>query len=102
MHPDAVSDPSPDPRPEVHLRLFVAGNAPNSLAALRSLRILQEELDAGPVRVCVEVVDVSVDPTPALRDGVVVTPTLLRAEAPGVRVLGNLSDAAAVRDALKL
>jgi hypothetical protein len=91
-----------DTRPEVHLRLFVAGNAPNSLAALRSLRHIQEQLDGGPVRVRVEVVDVSVDPAPALRDGVVVTPTLLRAEAPGVRVLGNLSDAAAVRDALRL
>jgi hypothetical protein len=102
MHPDTVADPPPDLRPRVHLRLFVAGNAPNSLAALRSLRVLQEELDAGPVQVYVEIVDVSVDPTPALRDGVVVTPTLLRAEAPGVRVLGNLSDAAAVRDALKL
>ncbi|HEY0016609.1 MAG TPA: circadian clock KaiB family protein [Longimicrobium sp.] len=101
MHPHAPASP-PDARPEVHLRLFVAGNAPNSLAALRSLRTLQEELEAGPVRVCVEVVDVAVDPAPALRDGVVVTPTLLRAEAPGVRVLGNLSDAAAVRNALKL
>jgi hypothetical protein len=82
----------------VHLRLFVAGNAPNSLAALRTLQRLQEEMD----HLRVEVVDVSVDPAPALRDGVVVTPTLLRAEAPAVRVLGTLSDAAAVRDALKL
>lgn len=93
MAPDA-----PAPRTEVHLRLFVAGNAPNSLAALRSLRRMQEELD----HLRVEVVDVSLDPAPALRDGVVVTPTLLRAEAPAVRVLGNLADAAAVRDALKL
>lgn len=100
MPPDAAV---PDSRPEVHLRLYVAGNAPNSLAALRSLRRIQEEMDgAGPVRVRVEVVDVAVDPGPALRDGVVVTPTLLRAEAPAVRVLGNLSDAAAVRNALRL
>lgn len=99
MIPDA---PAADPRPEVHLRLFVAGNGPNSRAALRALHRIQEELDDGPVRVWVEVVDVAVDPAPALRDGVVVTPTLLRAEAPSVRVLGNLSDAAAVRDALRL
>ncbi len=95
MAPDA---PAPPPRAPVHLRLFVAGNAPNSLAALRTLQRLQEEMD----HLRVEVVDVSVDPAPALRDGVVVTPTLLRAEAPAVRVLGTLSDAAAVRDALKL
>jgi hypothetical protein len=91
-----------DARPEVHLRLFIAGNGPNSQAALRSLRRMQEELDQGPVRVCVEVVDVAMDPAPAVRDGVVVTPTLLRSETPSVRVLGNLSDAAAVRSALSL
>lgn len=93
MAPDA-----PPAHSEVHLRLFIAGNAPNSLAALRGLRRLQDELR----HLRVEVVDVAVDPAPALRDGVVVTPKLLRARAPAVRVLGTLADAAAVRDALRL
>ena len=40
----AVLDPRPDPRPEVHLRLFVMGNAPNSLAALFQI---DDELGTG-------------------------------------------------------
>lgn len=82
------------------LRLYLAGRAPNSLAAMTNLRSL---LPKSGVLVEVEIVDVLAEPARALADRIVVSPTLLRmAPTPVVRVVGNLSDLAAVRRALGL
>jgi circadian clock protein KaiB len=86
---------APDP---LRLRLYVSGNAPNSLAALHNLREIQEHHLRGPCEV--EVVDVATDRARAVRDRILVTPTLLLVDTPHVRVLGNLSDTARVLAAL--
>lgn len=54
-------------------RLYIAGSAPNSLAAVANLRAC---LDGGAS--AVEVVDVVDNPQRALNDGILVTPTLVR------------------------
>ena len=77
------------------LRLYVAGDAPNSARARDNLdRFCQAHL---PDRHQIEVVDVLAKPDRALADRILVTPTLLRvAPRPDRRIIGNLSDTEAV------
>jgi circadian clock protein KaiB len=83
----------------VQLRLYVAGRAPNSVTAMRNLDALTA--DGAGVRWHVEVVDVMLNPQRALDDQVLLTPTLVRvAPRPVRRIIGDLSDVAAVRRAL--
>ena len=83
------------------LRLFIAGNGANSRQALANLRRLcQEHLDG---RSAIEVVDVLKDYQAAVRENILVTPTLiLIAPRPRVTILGNLSDSQKVLAALRL
>jgi len=83
------------------LRLFMAGNGPNSKQALANLRRLcQEHLNG---RCTIETVDVVKDYEAAVRDNIFVTPALiLIAPPPRVMVLGNLSDLQKVLAALRL
>jgi circadian clock protein KaiB len=76
----------------LRLRLYVAGNAPNSLRAIENLRAFcAESLVVGHD---LEIVDLLKDPSRALADGIIVTPTLLKlSPLPAMRVVGNLSDA---------
>ncbi len=85
----------------LRLRLFVAGESPNSVAALRHLRAL---LAAHPsLTVELEVVDVLGDPERALREGVLVTPTMVRlSPTPRRQVVGTLRDAALLASVLGL
>lgn len=88
---------------KIRLRLYVAGNAPNSTAALHNLKAILPADDHAHRLVELEVVDVLEQPGRALADGVLVSPTLLRlSPAPVVRIVGNLSDRETVRAALKL
>ena len=75
----------------LRLRLYVAGNAPNSLRAIHNLKaICDEHFVAAHV---LEIVDLLTEPARALADGIVVTPTLLKlSPLPVERVVGNLSD----------
>jgi circadian clock protein KaiB len=76
------------------LRLYVAGNAPNSLMAIANLKTIS---DAHFPNHEVEIVDALKHPQRALADGIIVTPTLLKlAPPPVVRVIGNLSNIAQV------
>ena len=73
------------------LRLYVAGDAPNSAAALLNLRAVLAELPAGAAKV--EVIDVLKDPARGQKDGVLVTPTLVKgAPRPERRIVGDLRD----------
>jgi len=98
MAPDAERPPD---APVLALRLYVAGDAPNSQLARQNLRTL---LSGVPARaVALEIVDCLRDPHRALRDGVLVTPTLVRlTPEPRRTVVGTLSDAARVAAALGL
>ena len=75
----------------VVMRLYIAGNAPNSVRAIANLEaICREHLKDGYK---LEIVDVFEQPVRALADGVLVTPSLAKiSPAPVANVVGNLSD----------
>jgi circadian clock protein KaiB len=75
----------------LQLRLYVAGNAPNSLRALANAKAICDEHFASGYKL--EVVDLLEHPRRALADGIIVTPTLLKLSPPPTRrLVGNLSD----------
>jgi circadian clock protein KaiB len=97
MHDAAVAPEVPFYR----LRLYVAGELPNSVQALGNLRSVCEACLPG--RHDVEVIDFFDSPQRALADGVIVTPTLVRLEPePRQVVVGNLTDRATLLRALDL
>jgi len=74
-----------------HLRLYVAGQTPKSIAALANLKRLCEEHLAGRYRI--EIVDLQKQPRLARRDEIVVIPTLVRQLPPPIRkIIGDLSN----------
>jgi len=77
------------------LRLFVAGDSPDSAIAIANLKALFPRSESSDVEV--EIVDVQREPARAARDRIMVTPTLLKlSPSPTCRILGNLKN----RDAL--
>ena len=83
------------------LRLYVAGDAPNSCEARENLRVMLEECPPGEYRL--EEVDFLREPLRAMRDGVLVTPTLVKvAPAPRQQIIGTLREAVRVRAVLGL
>lgn len=73
------------------LRLYVAGQAPKSLAAISNLHRICEEHLAG--RYLVEVVDLLETPQLAEGDKIVAIPTLVRKLPEPIRkIIGDLSD----------
>ncbi|HYC88660.1 MAG TPA: circadian clock KaiB family protein [Thermoanaerobaculia bacterium] len=72
-------------------RLYVAGDAPNSLLARANLtRLCETHL---PDRHSIEIVDVLLDPKRALRESILMTPTLVsESPYPGHRIVGTLSN----------
>jgi circadian clock protein KaiB len=84
--------------PRFSFRLYVAGDAQNSVRAIANLTAMCNARLAG--RHEIEVVDVFRDPSRALADGIMMTPTVIRIEPnPIRRVVGTLhatDDVAAV------
>jgi circadian clock protein KaiB len=75
------------------LRLFVAGDSPESAVAIANLEALYPRGEASDVHI--EIVDVQREPAKAAREGIVVTPTLLKLSPfPPLRILGNLKNRA--------
>ena len=72
-------------------RLYIAGDAPNSLLAIANLtQICETHL---PDRHSIEIVDVLLDPKRALRESILMTPTLVtESPYPGHRIVGTLSN----------
>jgi circadian clock protein KaiB len=82
-------------------RLYIAGDAPNSVQALANLTALCRGYL--PDQHAIEVVDVLREPKRALADGIFMTPTLVRlAPAPVRRIVGTLSQTGTVLQALGL
>lgn len=78
------------------LRLYVAGDAPNSRIARENLRRLQERLSHCAFEI--EIVDVLARTDIALARGIFVTPALeVLAPAPGALIYGNLSQSEKLR-----
>jgi circadian clock protein KaiB len=84
-----------------HLRLYVAGQSPKSLAALANLKRLCETHLAG--RYQIETVDLVSYPNRARDDDILAIPTLIRRlPAPLRKVIGDLSDTGRVLVGLRL
>ncbi len=82
-------------RPVWKFLLYVADNAQNSLHAIANLNVLCTEHLAGECEI--EVVDVLVHPERALKDGIFMTPTLVKlGPLPVRKLVGTLSDLPAV------
>ena len=74
-----------------HLKLYVAGQTPRSVAALSNLkRISEEHL---PERYTIEVIDLLENPQLAKGDQILAVPTLVKDVPPPLRkIIGDLSD----------
>lgn len=73
------------------LKLYVAGNTPNSIRALRTLNTILEEEFHGVY--ALKVIDVLKNPQLAEEDKILATPTLSKILPPPVRkIIGDLSD----------
>lgn len=87
--------------PRLSLRLYVAGDAPNSVEARANLKaICRQALEPGAYDL--EIIDVLEEPLRALEDGVLVTPTLMRVNSASVCIIGTLEDHDKVKRALEL
>ena len=77
-------------QPVFTFRLYVTGDAPNSLQAIANLRhICETHL---PDSHAIEIVDVLLDPRRALTEAIYMTPTLVTdSPYPGHRIVGTLS-----------
>jgi circadian clock protein KaiB len=82
-------------------RLYVTGNAHNSLQAIANLsQLCKSHLDG---RHEIEIVDLSREPERALSDEVYLTPTLVKlAPAPQAQLVGSLSNMSILLDVLEL
>lgn len=88
--PIAASDAAAEPE-RWQLRLYVAGQTPNSLKAFANLKRVCEEHLAGHYEI--EVVDLLKSPRLAAGDEIVAIPTLVRKlPTPVRRIIGDLSD----------
>jgi circadian clock protein KaiB len=88
-------------REPLRVHLYVAGDAPNSLAATANLRSVLARYPGREVDL--QIIDVIADPETGARAGVLVTPMLLKlAPLPERRLLGNLKDHVTLVSALGL
>jgi circadian clock protein KaiB len=73
------------------LRLYVAGQTPNSLTAFENLKkICQEHLEG---KYTIEVIDLVANPQLAKGDQIIAVPTLIRKlPTPVKKIIGNLSN----------
>jgi circadian clock protein KaiB len=72
------------------LRLYIAGQTPNSIAAITNLKKICEEKLRGKYRI--EVIDLLKKPQLAKGDQIIAIPTLVRRLPPPVKkIIGNLS-----------
>lgn len=97
---DKSHDSSQNTR-EYSFVLFVAGNGPNSRIARNNLACICENELAG--RCSTEIVDVLKDLSAAVKNNILVTPTLLMLRPePEAVIIGNLRDMEKLRIALRL
>jgi circadian clock protein KaiB len=96
-----ASEPQMSRRAVFKFRLYIAGDAQNSVAALANLTTICRKYLPGLYNI--EVMDVFLEPARALTDGIFMTPTLVKlAPAPTRTIIGNLSQTGVVLQALGL
>ncbi|NPV63747.1 MAG: circadian clock protein KaiB [Methanotrichaceae archaeon] len=85
----------------IALKLYVASGTPNSVLALRNLQTIIDDFLQG--HHTLEIIDVFKEPSRAIADGILVTPSLVKlSPPPRISIIGNLSDREAVLVALDL
>ncbi len=83
------------------MKLYVAGNTPNSIKALTTLKQILEQEFQGVY--ALKVIDVVANPQLAEEDKILATPTLAKVLPPPVRkIIGDLSDRERVLVGLEL
>jgi circadian clock protein KaiB len=96
-----ASEPQMSRRAVFKFRLYIAGDAQNSVEALANLTTICRKYLPGLHNI--EVMDVFLEPARALTDGIFMTPTLVKlAPAPTRTIIGNLSRTGVVLQALGL
>lgn len=103
MDPQNSSDPLrlPDGNQTIIFRLYVAGHAPNSVRARYNLKVICDTYLADCSQI--EVVNILDEPMRALKDGILMIPTLVKiAPPPTWQIVGNLNDHTTVLIALGL
>lgn len=91
MKPEHVPDQIETSSGEWILRLYVAGQTPNSLTAFENLKIICEQYLHGRYRI--EVIDLLKNPQLARDHQIIAVPTLIRQlPEPMKKIIGNLSD----------
>lgn len=86
INPNAIGEPG-----HYALRLYIAGQTPKSVTALRNLQRICEEYLAGVYSI--EVIDLRVTPQLAAGDQILALPTLVRhLPTPLVKIIGDLSN----------
>jgi circadian clock protein KaiB len=87
-----VADMAEDANEALKLTLYIAGQTPKSLAAIRNLEALcNAEGSAGAYEV--EVIDLKQHPQLAREHNIIAIPTLVRSlPAPVQKIIGDLSD----------
>jgi circadian clock protein KaiB len=82
-------------------RLYIAGEAQNSRMAIANLADIRQAYQLEHYEL--EIIDILKDPLVAIRDGILVTPTLVRlCPEPVCKIVGNLSERLKVLQALGL
>jgi len=91
-----------DPRkqPQYQMRLFVAGNEPNSAIAQNNIEEICSAHLKGNFQL--DVIDVFEDFTAAIQESILVTPALVIDKPKQMTIFGNLQDKAKVLAALEL
>lgn len=73
------------------VRLFIAGDTPSSIAAVRNLKLLEAEYFPSGSKL--EIVDLLENPEAGRRDHILAIPTLIRLKPqPLRRIIGSLND----------
>lgn len=92
MATKATPNKKPADKPEMwHLRLYVAGQTPKSIAAFANLKKICEEHLKG--QYTIEVIDLMENPKLAKGDQILAIPTLVRKLPPPLRkIIGDLSN----------
>ena len=86
----SVGEASEKEEKQWELRLYVAGQTPNSLKAFENLKKICEEHLAGQYRI--EIIDLIENPTLARGDQILAVPTLVRKLPEPIRkIIGDLS-----------
>jgi len=83
------------------LRLYIAGETPKSIAALKNIRLYCESHLEGKFKI--EVIDLLRQPSLAEKDQILAIPTLVRKNpSPTRKIIGDLSDEAKVLGGLEI